>query len=307
MSDDLMSFRDFTSFGRAITIADHSLTNGFAQSQEKAVSPFALTNEQVSALSRVTIVEELTSTGRQQFGLPPSFTIDREQATECDRLTAHPYDPGRVAPGVPFKSIDSEVAIPACEAALKADPGISRYQYELGRALAAADRESEALSAFQRAADRGYPMAWLGISAILDDERSTQHDGTAATRALEKADEAGVSYATFSLGLKLWSSDKEADKRKAVEIWRNAMDFSAEKWLGDIYTEGNGVVAKDEAKALYHYIRAGALVPQDFPERAAIISARGSAVRAYALEFGLRAAADEAIEALASLEAKTSE
>jgi WD40 repeat protein/tetratricopeptide (TPR) repeat protein len=308
MSDDMTSSRAIGVAGQHITIADHSLIDGFAQSQSNSSSAFALTDEQVSALAKVAIVEELTPTERQQFGLTPRYMTTRKNVTDCDRLTSNLYDPERAAPGLPFEALDPGAAIPACEAALKADPSAARFQYGLGRALYADDRVDEALVAFRKAADSGYPMAWVGIGAILENETSSHHDVTAARRAFEKAAEGGVSNAVFYLGRQLWSSDKEADKQKAVEIWKDALDFSAEKWLGDIYAEGKGAIApKDETKALYHYIRAGALVPQDFRERSDIIRARGSAVRAYALKFGLRAAADEAIKALASLEAKTSE
>lgn len=42
--------------------------------------------------------------------------------TECDRLASHPDDPDRVATGVPQADVDLAKAIPACRAAVTADP-----------------------------------------------------------------------------------------------------------------------------------------------------------------------------------------
>jgi tetratricopeptide (TPR) repeat protein len=53
--------------------------------------------------------------------------------------------------------MDTDAAIAACKAALKAHPGTPRYLYQLGRALVAARRYDEALPHLRSAVEAGYP------------------------------------------------------------------------------------------------------------------------------------------------------
>ena len=62
----------------------------------------------------------------------------------CDQLTASSLDIERVADAVSFKDIDGALAVDACEAAVEAFPEVTRFQYQLGRALARTDKHVEA-------------------------------------------------------------------------------------------------------------------------------------------------------------------
>ena len=62
----------------------------------------------------------------------------------CDQLTASSLDIERVADAVSFKDIDGALAVDACEAAVDAFPEVTRFQYQLGRALARTDKHVEA-------------------------------------------------------------------------------------------------------------------------------------------------------------------
>nr|WP_298096148.1 caspase family protein [uncultured Shinella sp.] len=66
------------------------------------------------------------------------------EATPCDLAAAHPSDPERIGPSVDYANLDPNVAIPACEAAIKQDPSTMRFKTLLARALDKAGRGDEA-------------------------------------------------------------------------------------------------------------------------------------------------------------------
>src|SRR5262245_25630925 len=68
----------------------------------------------------------------------------------CDRLAASPFDDTRSPDikGVSPQKIDAKAAVPACEAALSAEPGNSRIMFQLGRAYAAAGQHAQAREQF---------------------------------------------------------------------------------------------------------------------------------------------------------------
>ncbi len=88
------------------------------------------------------------------------------QVTECDRLAAHPSDPDRVTAGVPESKVDTAAAIPACQAAVAADPGNGRLNYQLARALGYAGRGKEAAPYREAAVKADYPQALFVVGYI---------------------------------------------------------------------------------------------------------------------------------------------
>lgn len=81
-------------------------------------------------------------------------------ATRCDRLSADPADPGRIAPGVPDDEMNAEAAVQACREAVKAEPRSGRLQFQLGRALLEDTKPQEAVAQFKRAVELQYPAAY---------------------------------------------------------------------------------------------------------------------------------------------------
>jgi hypothetical protein len=79
--------------------------------------------------------------------------------TDCDRLAGHPQDPNKVVPGLAREAIDLSKAIPACEAAVKADPANPRLNYALQRVLVYANRGAESVPFAKVAVEAGYPQA----------------------------------------------------------------------------------------------------------------------------------------------------
>ncbi len=110
------------------------------------------------------------------------------QINDCDRLTAHPYDPHRIGKPVDFETIDTMRAIAACERAITEHGPLPRLLYQRGRAHSRAqhvaasknDAASLRLSAslakadLEAAAEMGYPMAFSHLASDLEGS-SEQH------------------------------------------------------------------------------------------------------------------------------------
>lgn len=79
--------------------------------------------------------------------------------TLCDRLAAHPDDPEKVSPGVAQSAMDIPAAIAACDAAVKADPGSPRLNYQLARAYGYAGRHAEGAPFRRVGVMAGYPQS----------------------------------------------------------------------------------------------------------------------------------------------------
>lgn len=58
-----------------------------------------------------------------------------EEITECDLQAGHPSDPQHLGPGVSSGAMILQKAIPACRAALAANPESARAHYQLARSL----------------------------------------------------------------------------------------------------------------------------------------------------------------------------
>lgn len=94
------------------------------------------------------------------------------QPTECDRLTANPEDPDRVATGVERKDIDLARAIAVCEAQLEASPADVRTRYQLARVLFYSGQNERAVKEMKTAADAGYRQAQFVFGALVSNQRS---------------------------------------------------------------------------------------------------------------------------------------
>jgi hypothetical protein len=90
-----------------------------------------------------------------------------QAVTECDRLAAHPDDPDKVADGVAQDAVDLARAIPACQAAVAADPRNPRLNYQLARTLGYANRHAEAAPNRAAAVQAGYPQALFVVGYIM--------------------------------------------------------------------------------------------------------------------------------------------
>jgi conflict system STAND superfamily ATPase/TIR domain-containing protein len=135
-------------------------------------------------------------------------------ALDCDKYAAE-QDNNVHVPGVEFDQIRVEVAIPACQSAVAAQPGNVRLMHNLGRSLDKAGRFEEANSWYGKAADHGW--AWsennLGVNYIYG--RGTPVNfakGVALIRAAAEKnnDQAALNYAGTDYNVFFDGNDKLA-------------------------------------------------------------------------------------------------
>ncbi|MBL8628674.1 MAG: hypothetical protein JNM81_03530 [Rhodospirillaceae bacterium] len=96
----------------------------------------------------------------------PAFAADT--ITECDRLTAHPEDPDRIAPGVDDVK-DLPAAIAVCEADVKKDGNNRRLRYQLARVYFYSQKTDKAMPHLEFAAKAGSQQAQFVLGYITDE------------------------------------------------------------------------------------------------------------------------------------------
>jgi hypothetical protein len=89
-----------------------------------------------------------------------------QAATGCDRLTSHPDDPFKVAPGVERNDIDLPAAIAACELAVASDPLNPRLRYQLGRVYGYSGQGEKGTPHREAAIAADYPQALFVIGYL---------------------------------------------------------------------------------------------------------------------------------------------
>jgi tetratricopeptide (TPR) repeat protein len=99
----------------------------------------------------------------------------RRVALECD-LDAAEQDNNVHVPGVEFDRIVPDVAIPACEHAIAADPENARLSNNLGRAFDKAGRYADAVFWYRRAADLDYDLAQNNLGVMYLNGRGVAPD-----------------------------------------------------------------------------------------------------------------------------------
>lgn len=127
------------------------------------------------------------------------WRLDAE-ITECDWLANHPFDPFRVTGGVAQEDVDTDAAIPACEAATAARPNEPRLAYQAGRAQFYAGNIDAALPHLRRAAiGMDYPQAQFVLGFVHDTKASgLAEDRCLTARLWRRAALQGLFYAEYS-------------------------------------------------------------------------------------------------------------
>jgi TPR repeat protein len=178
-------------------------------------------------------------------------------AAPCDVLADDPSDPFRAAPGVEQHLIDAAKAVPTCKAAVEASPEDGRLRYAYARALQRAGDEAGALDAYQRAAERGYPIAENMVGLMYQQARQPE----TAAQWIRKSADHGYLPAQMTLGAFYHQGvGVPQDPKQAAEWFRKAADAGyplAEVALAGLYHKGDGV-AQDDQQALVLYRKAAA-------------------------------------------------
>jgi TPR repeat protein len=165
--------------------------------------------------------------------------------TECDRLTAWPDDPRRIAPPVSWEDRDPARAIPACRAALDADPTNPRLMFQMGLALDKARRFQESFRFHMAAAQRGYPAAQWCAGFAYEQGLGIARDEAQAARLYTDGAKAGYAPSQNALANLLADGrGVDMDVQAAVVLYRRAADqdyWAALLNLGYAYRDGKHV------------------------------------------------------------------
>ena len=116
---------------------------------------------------------------------------------DCDEVAANPSDPKLPtnAKGVEFDEIDAARAVIICRDVLKSSPDNPRMQYELGRALDAAQKYDQAMNYYRKAAAAGYAIAMFSIGDLYEKGDGVETDLSAAKTWYQKAVDGGLDVA----------------------------------------------------------------------------------------------------------------
>jgi TPR repeat protein len=124
----------------------------------------------------------LTLMALSSFGASAQDRGGSPDVSECDRLGASPSDEGRSSevPGVPSEKIDATRAIPACEAALKANPNDPRVMFQLGRSYNAGHDYDGAVRQYLAAVAKNFALAAVNLGVLYQHGLGVTKDETEA-------------------------------------------------------------------------------------------------------------------------------
>jgi len=198
---------------------------------------------------------------------PTVFAATEEAAvTDCDRLAASPFDPGRPkgVPGAMLSSMDGPAAVTACLAAAKAKPQDPRTVYQLGRALRAAKKYDNARTAYRLADSFGHPLAAMELGQMNEQGIGGSRDLAEARRLYEKSAANGSAMAMVFLGNMYQTGNGAPKDEKAARTWytkaARAGIGASMNGLGMFYERG---AKRDLAAAQRWYAKAAAAGDKD--------------------------------------------
>lgn len=175
---------------------------------------------------------------------------------ECDRVAAAPDDGKRKAAAVPDGGMDRIVALAACKRAVMEYPAAPRFQFEYGRALAAADQRQLARRYLRKASEANYAAATLHLGRTYVDPTSSSQDPAEAMRLFRKAEAQGSKAAKLAIARAyLYGRGVEKDVDQAVKLVdEDGLDKRplGKLLLGDMYWHGWGH-SRDRGRALALY------------------------------------------------------
>src|SRR5665647_959084 len=201
--------------------------------------------------------------------------------TECDTLVGHPNDPQRKAPGLVPEKINSALAIPACEKAVRQYPDDARLNFQLGRAYDKAGNLPLALQQYQKTAEQDYVPGQNNLAYLYVIGRGVGKDDSQAVALFRKAAAKGYSPAQSHLGT-MYRLGKGVgkDPQEALKWYRPAAEQKyvlAQLNLGSMYFAGEGV-AKDLHQAADWYRLAAEQGDAQAQTNLGLMSVRGEGV-----------------------------
>jgi len=189
--------------------------------------------------------------------LPAAGQAQNTAIHACDLAAANPLDPNRPAgvPGLDFNKIDITAAMPACEAALAAQPENPRLLYQVGRVFSAGKDYAQAAGYFKKAAASSYAIARFDLAGFyLSGLGELPRDYAQFVSLTMLASEQGLPIADYTLGLAFENgrAGLPKDVERAIRLFTLAADnglADAQVRLGIIYGTGGDGQPMDEVKA----------------------------------------------------------
>jgi TPR repeat protein len=141
----------------------------------------------------------------------------------CDELAATRLDTQGVVLGNFLGEIDTDAAIPACEAAVAAYPDEPRFLYQLGRSVEQAGEHERAAELYEEAAAGGHLLGFHRLGYLHLIGRGVPQDTEKAIALFETAAAGGETYAMNSLARAYASGEGvEQDREKAMDLYLRA-------------------------------------------------------------------------------------
>jgi len=186
------------------------------------------------------------------------------RATDCDFLAAHPLDAQKNPEviGVMLESLNTSLAMRACEQAVASYPDALRFPLQLGRGYEKAKRYDEAHRWYVKAADLGNAQAMHNLGFQYATGQGVARDYAEARKWFIKAAALGNGPAMLHLGdlyaNGLGVTRDYSEARHWFVLAANRGIAIAMTRLGDLYVNGDGV-ARDYAEARQWYRKAADL------------------------------------------------
>jgi TPR repeat protein len=174
------------------------------------------------AWSQAAKINELPELERSRLGLLSDARVPADDASECDRAAAAPYDPDRWAPGVARANISVSIATSACAQEIAESGAAPRLSFQLGRSLLAKNDIEGAKREFELAVSGGYRAAQVELAGLLGDPSASPSARAQAVAHYEKAWRDGVPIAAFELGQLF---EREQDSTQAWSWYRKGADI----------------------------------------------------------------------------------
>lgn len=187
---------------------------------------------------------------------------DAALMSKCDQLASVPSSPDTSAPGVDLFDIDAKSASAACRKAVSNTNGSPRAHFNLARALIAAEDFEGAQENAQIAVSKGYEIATVVLGYLEASSADNDEAQARATKFYERAAEAGLPLAAYTLAIRLSQGlGINQDQSAALEWLRFATEkdfLPALNESGRAYLNGS-LVKRDIGLAFKYFSRAAEL------------------------------------------------
>jgi TPR repeat protein len=179
--------------------------------------------------------------------------------TDCDSYAGNLTGPQEKGALVPFDQINSTLAIPACEGAVREDINNGRLHFALGRAYEKAKDLDAAVAQYLKGADLGNANAQDMLGWMYANGHGVPQDYQQAIAWYRRAADRGDANAQFSVGLMYDTAKGVAQNYEEAASWyRKAAEqgnADAQNSLGSLYAKGEGV-PQDIKQAVAWYQKA---------------------------------------------------